>query len=83
MNEIFQLREYNNLCQACQFIFPHVLSVFNGRESVYFLGLKSLELRPSEIKQVLSWSRRKSKDGCHEEWPCGARKHYIPGVRFM
>ena len=54
MNEIFQLREYNNLCQACQFIVPHVLSVFNGRESVYFLGLKSLELRPSEIKQVLS-----------------------------
>ena len=38
--EIIQLREssHQNLCQASQFIIPHVNSVFNVSESVPFLG---------------------------------------------
>ena len=40
MNEIFQLREDNhyNPLQIYQFIVPHANKVFNGSESVYYMG---------------------------------------------
>ena len=40
MNAIFQLREDNhyNPLQIYQFIVPHANKVFNGSESVYYMG---------------------------------------------
>ena len=44
LNEIFQIREKSryNLCYVSQFTIPSIHSVYNGRESVSFMGPKSL-----------------------------------------
>lgn len=66
MNEIFQLKEeyHYHLCQTSQFIIvPHVHSVFNGSETVSFLGAKIWELVIKYHNYRLSQClRRKSKD---------------------
>ena len=64
MDEIFQLREDNhyNLLQASQFLVPHVKIVFNGRESVSFLGLNPVSSNPTHwsntLKQFVGFCRR-------------------------
>ena len=40
VNELFQIREQNELRQRSQFQIPVVYSVFNGTESLKFLGAK-------------------------------------------
>ena len=54
MNEIFQLREntHYNLGHASQFLVDPIHSVFNGNESVSYLGPKIWEQIPFEIKSI-------------------------------
>ena len=51
MSEIFQLREkyHYNLRYTTEFIIPPIHSVYHGRESAPYLGLKLWELIPTVI----------------------------------
>ena len=54
MNEIFQIREETryNLRYTSQFTIPPIHSVYNGRESVSFMGPKICKLIPPTFKQI-------------------------------
>ena len=56
MTEIFQIREESrhNLRYTSQFTIPPVHSVYNGRESVSYMGPKISELIPLAFKQINS-----------------------------
>ena len=56
MNEIFQIREESryNLRYTSQFTIPPIHSVYNGRESVSYMGPKIWELIPPAFKQINS-----------------------------
>ena len=54
MNDIFKLRDEQtyNLRKLSQFYRPKVNSVYNGTESVSFLGPKIWDLVPNELKDI-------------------------------
>ena len=58
MNEIFQIREESryNLRYTSQFTIPPIHSVYNGRESVSYMGPKICEFIPHAFKQINSLS---------------------------
>ena len=58
MNEIFQIREESsyNLRYTSQFIIPPIHNVYNGRESVSFMGPKICKLILPAFKQINSLS---------------------------
>ena len=54
MNEIFQIREetYYNLRYTSQFTIPPIHSIYNGKESVSFMGPKICKLIPPTFKRI-------------------------------
>ena len=58
MNEIFQIREESRykLRYTSQFTILPIHSVYNGRESVSFMGPKILKVIPPAFKQIQSLS---------------------------
>ena len=88
MNEIFQITEESrfNLSYTSQFTIPAIHSVYNGRESVSFMGPKIWKLTPPTFKQIKSLSGFKK---AIKEWksssncPCRLCKMYISQVGFL
>ena len=63
INEVFKLREetHYHLRHTTQFLVDPIHSVFNGRESAFYLGPKILEQIPTEIKNNNSLVRFKKE----------------------
>ena len=87
MNEIFQLREQSryNLRHQNTFKIPSVNTVYNGTETVSFLGPKLWELIPAKIKELgsLKSFKKAIKNWKPERCPCRICKPYIQHVGFI
>ena len=85
--DIFSSRSHSNynLRHQSQFNFPRVKTVYNGTETVSFLGPKIWELVPSEIKEKTSLNAFKNaiKTWKPQNCPCRLCKKYIAGVGFI
>ena len=87
MNEVFQIREESryNLRYTSQFTIPPIHSVYNGRESVSYMGPKIWELIPPTFKQInsLSGFKKAIKEWKPGNCPCRFCKSYISEVGFL
>ena len=87
MNEIFQIREESryNLRYTSQFTIPPIHSVYNGRESVSYMGPKIWELIPHAFKQInsLSGFKKAIKEWKPGNCSCRLCKTYISQVGFL
>ena len=87
MNEIFQIREESryNLRYTSLFTIPPIHSVYNGRESVSYMGPKIWELIPHAFKQInsLSGFKKAIKTWKPSNCPCRLCKTYISQVGFL
>ena len=87
MNEIFQIREESryNLRYTSLFTIPPIHSVYNGRESVSYMGSKIWELIPHAFKQInsLSGFKKAIKTWKPSNCPCRLCKTYISQVDFL
>ena len=85
MSEVFDKR--NNvyfLQNPSEFARPNVRSVFDGTESISFLGPKILDIVPSELKQLetVNALKREIKKWKPVNCPCGLCRPYIQNVGF-
>ena len=87
MNNIFKLRgeQTYSLRKLSQFYRSKVNSVYNGIESVSFLGLIIWDLVPNELKDVgnLAAFKKAIKKRSPEKCPCRLCKLYISNVGFI
>ena len=87
MNDIFKLRDEQtyNLTKLSQFYRPKVNSVYNGTESVSFLGPIIWDLEPNELKDTgnLAAFKKAIKKWSSEKCPCRLCKVYIRHVDFI
>ena len=87
MNDIFKRRgeQIYNLRKHSQFYRPKVNSVYNGTESVSFLGPIIWDLVPNELKDIgnLAAFKKAIKKWSPEKFPCRLCKVYINNVGFI
>ena len=87
MNDIFKRRgeQTYNLRKHSQFYRPQVNSVYNGTESVSFLGPIIWDLVPNELKDIgnLAAFKKAIKKWSPEKCPCRLCKVYINNVGFI
>ena len=87
MNDIFKLRgeQTYNLRKLSQFYRPKVNSVYNGTESVSFLGPIIWDLVPNEVKDIgnLAAFKKAIKKWSPERCPCSLCKVYSSNVGFI
>ena len=87
MNDIFKRRgeQTYNLRKHSQFYRPKVNSVYNGTESVSFLGATIWDLVPNELKDIgnLAAFKKAIKKWSPEKCPCRLCKVYINNVGFI
>ena len=87
MNKIFQPREksHYNLRSTSEFIIPSIHSVHRRTVSVSYLRPKTLELIPSVIRQIdtFSGSKKAIKKLESTNFPCRIYKTFIPSVGIL
>ena len=87
MNDNFKLRgeQTCNLRKLSQFYRPKVNSVYNGTESVSFLGPIIWDLVPNELKDIgnLAAFKKAIKKWSPEKCLCRLYKVYISNVGFI
>ena len=87
INDIFKLRgeQTYNLRKLSDFYRPKVNSVYNGTESVLFLGPIILGLVPNELNDIgrLAAFKKAIKKWSPEKCPCRLCKVYIGNVGFI
>ena len=87
MNDIFKLRgeKTYNLRKLSQFYRPKINSVYNGTESVSFLGPKIWHLVPNELKDIgyLAAFKEAIKKWSSGKSPSRLCKGYIRNVGFI
>ena len=87
MNDIFKRRgeQTYNLRKHSQFYRPKVNCVYNGTESVSFLGPIIWNLVPNELKDIenLAAFKKAIKKWSPEKCPCRLCKVYINNVGFI
>ena len=87
MNDIFKLtgEQTYNLRKLSQFYRPKINSVYNGTESVSFLGPKIWDLVPNELKDIgnLAPFKKAIKKWSPEKCPCRLCKDYSRNVAFI
>ena len=84
--EIFDKRNPNyQLRHTSHFSIPPVRSVYNGTESLSFLGPKIWDIVPTELKKVKSLNTFKSgiKNWWSQNCPCRLCKRYLPNIGFV
>ena len=85
--EIFQIREEfrYNLRYTSQFTIPPIHSVYDGRESVSYMGPKIWELILPAFKPInfLSGFKKAMKEWKPSNCPCRLCKTYISQVGFL
>ena len=85
-NNLFEKRTLNyELRHPSQFTIPNVRSVFNGCNSIAFLGPKIWHMVPSDLKDIPSLSAFKK---AIKEWrpvncPCRLCKRYVGNIGFL
>ena len=81
MSEIFDKRNNVYDFRKC---FENVRSVFNGTESISFLGPKLCDIVPSELKQLetVNAFKREIKKWKSVNCPCRICRPYIQNVSF-
>ena len=74
-----------NLRNESYFVIPKVNSVFNGTESISYLGPKIWNIVPDDIKALdnVSLFKRAIKKWVPENCPCRICKIFLPGVGFI
>ena len=83
VSELFSSSNINyNLRIVYQFHQPSANTVWNGLETISYLGPKILNVVPAEIKQksYLSSFKGEIKKWIPENCPCRICKKYLPGV---
>ena len=84
---LFQFRNEipYNLRQRSQFHIPPVRTVFNGTDSIKFLGLKFWKLVPDEMKELESlWQFKQAiKQWKPTFYPCRLWKQYFCRIGFL
>ena len=87
MNDIFKLRgvQTYSLRKLSQFYRPKVNSLYNGTESVSFLGPIIWDMVPNELKGIgnLVAFKKSIKKWSQEKCPCRLCKVYISNVDFF
>ena len=86
MNEIFVKRNNTyNLRKPSEFVRPKVHSVFNGKESISYLGPQIWDMIPVEKKNLTTASdfKRDLKNWKLKNCPCRLCKPYIQNVGFI
>ena len=87
MNDIFQQRSEQtyNLRKLSQFYRPKVNSIYNGTESVSFLGPIIWDLVPNELKDIgnIAAFKKAIKTWSPEKCPCRLCKVDISNVSFI
>ena len=86
LNEVFQLRTSSyNLRTNSKFYTRQVHSVYNGTESLSFLGPKIWELVPEYIKksESLEVFKNKIKKWVPSRCPCRLCRVYIQNIGFI
>ena len=85
MNQVFPLKKSNVLCSNFPFETVNVKSVYNGTETLSFLGPKIWALIPNDLKKVKSLPefKRKIKLWKPDKCPCRICKTYVAGVGFV
>ena len=87
MNDIFKLRQEQtyNLRKLSQFDRPKVNFIYNGTESVSFLGPVIWDLVPNEITDIgnLAAFKRAIKKWSPQKCPCRLCKVYIGNIGFI
>ena len=87
MKDIFKLKgeQTYNLKKLSQFYGPKVNSVYNGTESVSFLGPIIWDLVLNELKDIgnLAAFKKAIKNWSPEKCPCRLSKDYISNVGFI
>ena len=75
----------SNLRYTSLFTIPPIHSVYNGRESVYYMGPKIWELIPHAFKQInsLSGFKKAIKTWKPSNCPCRLCKTFISQVGFL
>ena len=84
--EIFDKRNPNyQLRHTSHFSIPPVRSVYNGTESLSFLGPKIWDIVPTELKKVKSLNAFKYgiKNWWPQNCPCRLCKLYLPNIGFV
>ena len=84
--EIFNKRNPNyQLRHTSHFSIPPVGSVYNGTESLSFLGPKIWDVVPTELKKVESLNAFKYgiKNWWSQNCPCRLCKLYLPNIGFV
>ena len=85
-SEIFHRRYKNyNIRISSDFPMPNVRSVFHGSESISFLGPKTWEIVPLELKELTSVAvfKKGIKEWKSENCPCRLCKKYVPNLGFI
>ena len=84
--EIFKKQNPNyQLRHTLHFSIPPVRSVYNGTESLPFLGPKVWDIVPTELKEVKTLSAFKSRiqNWWPQNCPCRLCKQYLPNISFI
>ena len=86
-SDIFSFRHETpyNLRQQSDFCIRQVKTVYNGKETVSYLGPKIWDLVPSELKekQSIAGFKNEIKKWKPNDCPCRLCKNYIAGVGFI
>ena len=84
--ETFNKTTLNNKLQhLSQFTIPRVASVYNGFESVAFLGPKIRNMVPSKLKEISSMScfKQAIKEWYARNCPCRLCRRYLGNIKHI
>jgi len=86
LSDLFKVNNNNyNLRNQSYFQIPNVRTVYNGTESISFLGPKIWNIVPEELRDLesLELFKTKIKKWVPENCPCRICKNFVQGVGFI
>ena len=86
VSELFSFSNVNyNLRSGSQLHQPSANAVWNGQETISYLGPKIRNMVPEEMKQksYLFAFKREIKQWVPDNCPCTICKNYLPNIRFI
>jgi len=86
LSDLFKVNNNNyNLRNQSYFQIPNVRTVYNGTESISFLGPKIWNIVPEELRDLesLELFKTRIKKWVPENCPCRICKNFVQGVGFI
>ena len=85
MNNVFRLRANNCLKHVSEFSRQVVKSVYDGTESISYLGPKICDILPEKLKNIenLEYSKKEIKTWKPDNCQCRLCKVYIEIAEFL